>query len=116
MTQHDRQCRMLGCRLFLVLWSSCSRPQGTQSRAHAVCPLQIVGPRSTLSSTSTAEVWLVVQKFPRWIRRSRQGSRSEFQTGFNFQRQRAGAMAQAKPSDAAKVKCLDLRQEGRKEE
>lgn len=87
----------------LVPQSSCRRPQGAQSKTHEVCPLQIVGAQSTLSSTSTADV-LIVQKSPPWIPRSRERSRSGFQTGVIFQRQRAGAMAEAKSSDAAKGK------------
>lgn len=89
---------------------------GNPKQGRGVCPLQIVGAQSTLSSTSTAEVRLIVQKIPPWIPRSREGSRLGFQTGLNFQRQRAGAMVEAKASDAAKVKCPDLRLEGTQEE
>ena len=93
MTEHERQCRMLGC------WLLFSRVPGAgpseQSKAHAVCRLHIVDTQSTLSSTSTAEV--------RAVHPEDYTLDLKIQRGFNFQRQTAGAMMEAKSSDTAKV-------------
>ena len=61
---------------------------GEQSKAQAVCPLQMVDAQSTLSSTSTAEVKVVHPEDSTL--------HHKIQRGFNFQRQTAGAMAGGK--------------------
>lgn len=68
MTQHGRQWSMLGCWLLPVFQSAGGGPQGTQSKAPqcVLCPYS-VAPALLKSGSS-------VQKIPRWIPRSRQGS------------------------------------------
>lgn len=81
-----------------------ARPCGVSSASVAAQP--------TLSSTSTTEVTIVCLEDSTSDPKIQTG----IQVGFDGQRQRTGATAGGRASDAAKVRILDSRLEGRREE
>lgn len=110
MTQHDTQCRVLGYQSFFVFQSSFSGTQGTQSQVRAACPANEL--LSPLSSTSSAKVRVVGPEDSTLDPKIQTGIRTEL----NFWRQRTGGTARGKAFDTAKVRCLDLRLQGRQKE